>query len=144
MSDLNCFIFEGHVVKNAELAYFNPESPYCTFSVACNESYKDMQGNYQNIPTYIDCVIKGKYAQMKCPEITKGRSCRVVGRLKQNKWEKDGVTYTRYIVKVKELRFYPGFNQDGNTENKQSYPQKAPQEFQMDDYSDEEPEFIPF
>lgn len=148
MSDLNCFVFEGRLVKNAELGYFDQNSAYCKFAVANDESYKDQNGEYQNIPTFIDCVCKGKFAEAMCKHLVKGRALRVMGRIKQQRWTKDNVNYSKLIVKVQEIHLSPlnsqSETQTQNYNNNQEYQQKPAQEFVADDFDDDEPEFIPF
>lgn len=151
MSNLNCAILEGHLVRAAESSYFQDGTPYCNFSIANNESYKKADGTWENIPSYFDCTMKGKYAEAMAKHLLKGRGVRVVGRLKQQRWEKDGQKFSRVVIKVQELFLSPMQNSDGSNyqQNNQNYsaPEKEPQEFSAS--FNEEPEFnmpedIPF
>lgn len=126
MSDLNIVIIEGNLVKAAELSRWDDGTPYCNFTIANNESYKQQDGTYNSIASFFDCVMKGAYAEAMSKHLLKGRGCKVVGRLKQQRWEKDGQKYSRIILKVDELHLNPVRNNDGSqTSQQQSYQQPA-------------------
>ena len=145
MSNLNCSIIEGHLVRAAESSYFRDGTPYCNFSIANNESYKKQDGTWENIPSYFDCTMKGKYAEVMAKHLLKGRGVRVVGRLKQQRWEKDGQKFSRVVIKVQELYLSPLQNNENSGNYQQNYqqnhaPEKVPQEFNAD--FNFEPEFV--
>lgn len=146
LSNLNVVIVDGHLTKNAELGYFSDQTAYCNFSLANNESYKKADGTYENIASFFDCAIKGKYAEVMCKHLLKGREVKVVGRLKQQRWEKDGMKYSRVIIKVEQIYF--GANNSGNNNQESTTFEKKPaQEFESDDIVENEGydmEFIPF
>lgn len=147
MSNLNVTVLEGHLVKNAELGYFSDQSAYCNFSIANNESYKNQNGEYENIPSFFDCSIKGKYAETMCKNLLKGRGITIVGRLKQSRWEKDGQKYSRVYIKVQEIHLSPMAATNGGTASHTFQPMKQqdyyPENLDVD-IGDDEPEFIPF
>jgi len=136
MSNLNVCIFYGHLVGNAELSYWQDQTPYCRFSIANNKSWKNQNGEYESLPSYFDLVMKGKYAETMAKYLTKGRGVKVVTRAKQNRWEKDGQKYSKIIFEVQDLELEP----TGDQANKQFKPKEVPQ----NDYSEVEPEYIPF
>lgn len=152
MSNMNIVAIEGHLVRAAESSYFQDGTPYCNFSIANNESYKKADGSWENIPSYFDCTMKGKYAEAMAKHLLKGRSVRVVGRLKQQRWEKDGQKFSRVVIKVQELYLSPLQNNEGSANYQQNYqqnnaPEKEPQDFSAS-FNDEPefnmPEDIPF
>lgn len=53
MSNLNYVVVEGHLTKAAELSHFADGTPYCNFSIACNETFKNQNGEYENIPSFL-------------------------------------------------------------------------------------------
>ena len=63
MSNINSVIIEGNLTKAAELSSWGNGTPYCRFTIANNESYKDEQGNWVDIPSFFDCILKGNYAK---------------------------------------------------------------------------------
>lgn len=139
MSDMNVIVIEGRLTKSAELSYFSDGTAYCQFSLANNESYKDQNGEYQNIPSFFECAMKGNYAKSMSQHLLKGRAVRIVGRLKQQRWEKDGQKYSRIIVKINALHLGPLPNKD-NQERKMDGPELQGEAVMQD----AESEYIPF
>lgn len=124
MSDLNKVIIEGRLVKAADLSHWNDGTPYCNFTIGNNETYKKENGEYESIGSFFDCVMKGNYAETMAKHLLKGRGVRVVGRLKQQKWEKDGQKYSRVVVKVEEIHLSPLQNNSG-AENNAGYSNQS-------------------
>lgn len=129
MSDLNVVVIEGNLVKAAELSRWNDGTPYCNFTVANNESYKQQDGTYNSIASFFDCVMKGAYAEAMSKHLLKGRGVKVVGRLKQQRWEKEGQKYSRIVLKVEELHL-----NYVRTENGQQAAATTPQQEPVQEY----------
>lgn len=127
MSNINTVVIEGNLVKAAELSRWNDGTPYCRFTIANNESYKDKDGNWIDIPSFIDCMAKGSYAEAMSKHLLKGRRVTVSGRIKQNRWkDESGNTRSAIIIKVQEISLAPGIFQakeDGTDNNAGNYNQ---------------------
>ena len=109
MSNINTVVIEGNLVKAAELSRWNDGTPYCRFTIANNESYKDSAGNWVDITSFFDCMIRGNYGESMSKHLLKGRRVTVSGRLKQNRWKDEaGNTRTAVIIKVQEVSLAPG------------------------------------
>lgn len=109
MSNINFTVIEGNLTKAAELSRWNDGTPYCKFTLANNESYKDKDGNWIDIPSFFDCVCKGAYAESMHKHLLKGRRITVTGRLKQSRWKDEGGTnHSAVIIKVQEISLAPG------------------------------------
>lgn len=109
MSNTNYVFIEGNLTKAAELSRWGDGTPYCKFTVANNESYKDKDGNWIDIPSFFDCIIKGNYGEAMSKHLLKGRYVNVVGRLKQNRWkDENGNNHYAIVIKVIDVRFAPG------------------------------------
>ena len=63
MSNINNVVIEGNLVKAAELSRWNDGTPYCRFTIANNESYKDKDGNWTDITSFFDCMLRGNYGE---------------------------------------------------------------------------------
>ena len=151
MSNVNHWIVEGNLTKAAELSRWSNGTPYCKFTIANNESYKDDAGNWVDIPSFFDCVMKGNYAEAMHKHLLKGRWVLVEGRLKQNRWKDEaGVNHYAVILKVENLRFAPGSfqakeQQEAASSGADSYQQSAPAA--EENYSSQDfniPDEIPF
>lgn len=116
MSDTNLTVLEGRLTRSAELKYSKNNCAICTFSIANNESVKGPDGNWTNLANFFDCVIYGKYGESMSKHLKKGRGVTVTGKLKQDRWEKDGQKYSRVTVKVQEL----SLSFDGKSNNQDS------------------------
>lgn len=137
MANINFVVLEGNLTKAAELSFWNDGTPYCKFTIANNEYYKDKDGNYKGIPSYIDCLCKGNYAKAMSEHLFKGRRVIVSGRLKQQTWQsEDGLKHSRIVLKVAEISLQ---NNGQNQTQKENYSQ--PQENQNDNFSNSQDMF---
>ena len=152
MGNINRVIIEGNLTKAAELSRWSNGTPYCKFTIANNESYKDDAGNWVDIPSFFDCIMKGNYAEAMHKHLLKGRHVTVEGRLKQNKWKDEaGASKYAVIIKVDEVSLAPGSfqakeqQQDAGYNGAANYQQSAPAA--DDNYSSQDfniPDEIPF
>lgn len=138
MSNINNVIIEGNLVKAAELSHWSNGTPYCKFTIANNESYKDEQGNWVDIPSFFDCILKGNFAESMHKHLLKGRRITVQGRLKQNKWkDENGNNHFAVVIKVEELSLAPGSFQPKDEQQTGGAPSFKPAGYQqapMEDY----------
>lgn len=109
MGNINQLCIEGNLTKAAELSRWSDGTPYCKFTLANNESYKDKDGNWVDIPSFFDCIIKGNYGESMHKHLLKGRHVTVTGRLKQSRWkDENGNNRSAVIIKVTEVSLAPG------------------------------------
>jgi single-strand DNA-binding protein len=80
-------------------------TPICIFSVASNRYYR--QGNEtQNEVSYFDVETWARLAEVCGEELAKGRGVRVVGRLKQDRWEdKEGKMQSKVKIVAEHVEF---------------------------------------
>lgn len=94
---LNQVFMMGNLTTDPELKYLPSGAPVCNFSVALNSKYKS--GNeMKDEVSYINVVVFGKTAENCAEYISKGSKVLIQGRLKQERWEKDGRKHS--VVKV--------------------------------------------
>jgi single-strand DNA-binding protein len=70
------------------------------FSIAVNRKYG---GKEETL--YIDCDWWGERAERVSEWLTKGKEVLVEGRLKTDKWDRDGATQTKTYVVVESIEF---------------------------------------
>jgi len=95
---VNKFIGIGNVGKNPEVRFMPDGKCVANISIAITERYKDKQGEQKEITEWVNVVFFGKLAEIVQQYVTQGSQLYVEGKLKTEKYEKDGVT--RYSTKV--------------------------------------------
>ena len=99
MASVNKVIIVGNLTKDPESRSFPDGSPVANISVACNEKYKDKQGEMKEVVEYINVVFFGKLADIVADYLRKGSSVYVEGKLKTEKYtDKQGIE--KYSTKV--------------------------------------------
>lgn len=76
-------------------------------SIANGKSYvKD--GQKVDETYYFDVTLWGKIAETLKPYLTKGKQIAVTGRLKQDRWEKDGVKNSKVSIVAQDVQLLGG------------------------------------
>ena len=79
----------------------------CSFSIASNRYFKQEE-EYQNEVSYFDVTSWGHLAEVCGEYLKKGRGVRVVGRLKQDRWnDPEGNGRSRVSVVAEHVEFKP-------------------------------------
>lgn len=85
------------------------------FSIACDASYRDANGQKVEQTDWMTVVIFGERAEKLQSYVTKGKGIYVEGRLKTHSWEKDGHRfYKSQIEQVQVLQFTDKKPSDGS------------------------------
>jgi single-strand DNA-binding protein len=109
MNNLNQILIEGNLVKNPELKHTPKGTPLCTFSVASNRYIKQDE-DFQKEVSFFDVTTWTDLAQNCAKELTKGRGVRVIGRLKQDRWQDaDGKQRSKVFIVAEHVIFKPAF-----------------------------------
>ena len=88
MNQLNSLILEGNVCKDPEIKEINGENNLATFSIAVNRYYKKADGDFEQETSYFDIEDwSTNYVKLISEKAEKGSGVRIVGRLKQNRWQ---------------------------------------------------------
>ena len=142
MADLNNISVIGRTTRDLDeraFAYTQNGKARLNISIAVKDGYGENE-----YVSYFDVVIWGKTAENIKPYLYKGKQLCVKGRLRQDRWEKDGQKNSRVIIVAETVQLL-GTSQDNpnsarnwGTSAQQSAP--APQ----NDGGDEYPEDIPF
>lgn len=98
-NDLNQCQFIGRLGQAPEMRYMQNGDAVASFSIACGSSWKDKAtGEKQERTEWVSCTAFGKLAEIIGEYLGKGSQVYVSGKLKTEKYEKDG--QTRYSTKV--------------------------------------------
>lgn len=104
MATVNQVILEGKLCKDAEFRRTKKGTSYSVFPLAVNRSHKDLNGNFQQEALFIDVEAWGEVFLKKLSEFgRKGQGVRLIGRLRQGKWEKDGKKYSKMYAVAETL-----------------------------------------
>lgn len=76
----------GNVGNTPELRYLPSGEAVANFSVATNETYKDKDGNKQEVTTWVSWTIFGASAENLAKYAGKGRLIYIEGTIRNQKW----------------------------------------------------------
>jgi single-strand DNA-binding protein len=95
----------GRFTRDPELLFSAAGKPIAKFSVVTSDRVKNQQsGEWEDSNTsFWDCVAFGKIAENVCESFAKGSLVIVVGKVKQETWEKDGQKRSTFKVTVNDI-----------------------------------------
>ena len=105
--NLNSILLEGNLARDPELRYTPKDTPVCTLVVASQRTYK-VDGERVEEVSFIEATTWGKLATVCAEHLQKGRGIRVVGRIKQERWEDpDGNSCSKVLIVAEHVEFQP-------------------------------------
>lgn len=111
MNNLNQILVEGNLVRDPEFKHTPKGTAVCTFSLASNRYFKQDE-EFQKEVSFFDVTTWIALAESCARELKKGRGVRVIGRLKQDRWQDaDGKARSRIYIIADHVIFKP-FNTD--------------------------------
>jgi len=126
MNNLNSIIIEGNLTRDPLLRSTPKGTSVCTLSLASNRFYKQDSG-FEKEVSFFDVETWAKLAEACYNKGKKGRGIRVVGRLKQDRWNgTDGKQHSKVSIIAEHVEFRPEFKK--NEEVKPSLAEEAADE----------------
>jgi single-strand DNA-binding protein len=108
MNNLNSVLIEGNLTQDPQTNVLPSGKSVCRFSIASNRYYRNPAKELINEVSYIDIDTWGSLAEGCAKYLHKGRGVRIVGRLKQERWQTDdGKTHDKHIVVAEHVEFHP-------------------------------------
>ncbi|NPV51716.1 MAG: single-stranded DNA-binding protein [Candidatus Methanofastidiosum sp.] len=102
----NKIILIGNLTRDPETRYTPTGVAVTTVPVAVNTRYR--QGDELKEETlFIDAIVFGKQADNCMQYLTKGQAVLIEGRLRERRWEQDGVKRSKVEVIASNVRFFP-------------------------------------
>ena len=143
MTDLNSVIEIGRITRDIserDFGYTTGGTARLNLSIAVNRSVKK-NGAWTDSVSFFDVTVWGKTAENIKAYIYKGKQIAVDGYLDQQRWEKDGVKYSKVVIIADNVQLL-----GGNENGQQSAPQaqQPAGEYQSAGSGDDFPEDIPF
>jgi len=109
MNNLNSILIEGNLVRDPQVRQSPRGKPICNFTIASSRLFKDEDALEKEV-SFFGVETWGKLAENCGQRGKKGRGCRVVGRLRQDRWNgEDGKPRARIIVVAEHVEFRPEF-----------------------------------
>ncbi len=104
---VNRVMLGGNVVKDAEVHHVGENLTSITrITVANNQSFKDKEGKWQELTTYVDVEVWGNTAEKVAEKGKKGVPVLIEGYLRQSRWDdKEGKPHTRTFVRADRVYF---------------------------------------
>ena len=102
----NRIILIGNLTKDPEVRYTPGGTPVATITIAVNSKYKQGDDTKEEV-LFISSVVFGKQAESCGKYLSKGNPVLIEGRLRERKWESDGVQKSRFEVVANNVRFLP-------------------------------------
>ena len=139
MTDLNHVIEIGRLTRDIserDFGYTTGGTARLNLSIAVNRSEK-RNGAWQDKVSYFDVTVWGKTAENIKPYLHQGKQIAVHGYLDQQRWEKDGVKYSKVVIIADNVQLL------GGNENNAA-PQEPAGDYQSAGSGDDFPEDIPF
>ena len=119
MNNLNSVLIEGNLVRDPELKYTPKGAAVCSFSLASNRYFKQDEETQKEV-SYFDVTTWSRLAEVCGEYLKKGRGVRVVGRLKQDRWNSpEGQGRSKVSIVAEHVEFKPqlkGKDGDGKDE----------------------------
>jgi len=112
MNNLNSILIEGNLVRDPLLRSTPKGTQVCTMSLASNRFYKQDSG-FEKEVSFFDIETWARLAEACYAKGKKGRGVRVVGRLKQDRWnDPDGKPRSKVTIVAEHVEFRPEFKKD--------------------------------
>ena len=119
MNMLNSIILEGVVESDATSKMLGGIT-VSTMPISVKRNYRNSDGSESEETSLFDVETYGNTAVSVYKYAKKGQGIRVVGRLKQKRWEQDGLTMSKVIVIAEhvEYKFSPAKKEEDKKEKK--------------------------
>ena len=139
MTDLNHVIEIGRLTRDIserDFGYTTGGTARLNLSIAVNRSVKK-NGAWTDSVSFFDVTVWGKTAENIKSYLHKGKQIAVDGYLDQQRWEKDGVKYSKVVIIADSVQLLGG--------NKSAPQAQQPAgEYQSAGSGDDFPEDLPF
>jgi single-strand DNA-binding protein len=107
MNSLNSILLEGNLVRDPESKTLSTGTQVCNFTVASDRFYRQNDNTEKEV-SYFDVEAWARLGLACAQNLKKGRGVRVVGRLKQDRWQDpEGKARSRVMVVAEHVEFKP-------------------------------------
>jgi len=101
---INTTAINGNLTRDPDIRVLPSGLSVGTLSVAVNDSQKKGD-QYEDVVSFLDVKVVGKTAEVCGQYLTKGAMVVVDGKLRQERWEKDGKNFSRVVIMANHVVF---------------------------------------
>lgn len=112
--DYNRVIICGRLTRDPEQRFTPKGTAVAAFGIAVNRKWTDDRGTKQEEVSFFNVECWGKTAENVVQYRRKGDTVLAEGRLKQDRWEKDGVQHNAVKVIADAIQFGPRAGEVGD------------------------------
>ena len=114
MNNLNSILIEGNLVRDAELRTTPKGTAVCTFPISSKRFYKQDTGLEKEV-SFFNVEAWSKLAESAGNSGRKGSPVRIVGRLRQDRWQdKNEKSQSKVVIVAEHIEFRPEFKNAPN------------------------------
>ena len=108
MNNLNTVLVEGLLTRDPERLASSSETVACRLPIANNRYYVTQKdGRWKQDTSFFNVTVFGPVADACMRFLKRGRGVRVVGRLKQFRYEEGGIRRERVTIMAEHIEFAP-------------------------------------
>ena len=119
---INRVNISGNLTRDPELRATGSGTQILRFGVAVNDRRRNANGEWEDVPNFVDCVVFGARAEALSRFLSKGSKVAIEGKLRYSSWEtQDGQRRSKLEVVVDEVEFLSSRNAQGGQGSAPSY-----------------------
>jgi single-strand DNA-binding protein len=115
MASYNRVILVGNLTRDPELRYLPSGMAVSDIGLAVNDRFK-RNDQWVEEPVFVDVTLWGRTAEVANEYLSKGSSVLIEGRLKLDRWEKDGQKHSKLKVTGEKMQML-GAREGGGRES---------------------------
>jgi single-strand DNA-binding protein len=113
MASYNKVVLVGNLTRDPELRYIPSGTAVSDIGLAVNDRVK-RGDQWVDEATFVDITLWGRTAEIANEYLSKGSSVLIEGRLKLDRWEKDGQKHSKLKVVGERLQMLGGKGEGGS------------------------------
>ena len=102
---INKVMLTGNLTRDPELRATTSGTSIMSFGMAVNDRRRNSNGEWEDVPNYVDCVMFGTRGETVARYIQKGSKVAVEGKLRYSSWESNGQKRSKLEVVVDDIEF---------------------------------------
>ena len=98
MASYNLVVLAGNLTRDVDLRHIGSGTAVADVTVAVNEKRKTANGEWVEDVSFVDVTLWGRTAEIASEYLGKGSNILIEGRLKLDRWDKDGQKHSKLRV----------------------------------------------